>query len=136
MVASRHLDAIIRASVVPQLQKLTEEVLFRHLFDPIPSTQSIQAILILSLWSPIDGLARADGRLLIASGISMAMNLRLSQAVAYVAGLRDDMKKDKKNSEAIAPDLEDATEKARLVCRTTSLSLILPITTIYSGFLS
>ena len=118
MVASRHLDTVTRASVVPRLQKLTEKVIFRHLFNPIPSTQSIQAILILSLWSPIGGSSRADvrdGRLLIACGVSMAMNLRLSQAAAYVAGLRDDMKKDHNISHTIASDLEDAMEKARLV---------------------
>jgi hypothetical protein len=135
MVASRHLDPVTRAAVVPQLQKLTGEVLYRHLFNPIPSTQSIQAIIILSLWSPIGATQASvrDGRLLIASGVSMAMNLRLSQAVEYVSGLRSDMKKDKGVSDPITSDLEDAMEKARLVCRIIYLSLTLSITTIYSG---
>jgi hypothetical protein len=103
------------------LQKLTDEVIFRFLFNPVPSTQSILAVLILSLWSPIGGAAQAvgqDGRLLIASGVSMAMNLRLSQAVEYAAGLRDGTKRDECVLETIASDLEDATDKARLVCRT------------------
>jgi hypothetical protein len=133
MVASRHLDPVTRAAVVPQLQKLTGEVLYRHLFNPIPSTQSIQAIIILSLWSPIGGASQAsvrDGRLLIASGVSMAMNLRLSQAVEYVSGLRSDMKKGKGVSDPITSDLEDAMEKARLVCRIIYLSL-----TFYNNYL-
>jgi hypothetical protein len=127
LVASRHLDSVTRAAVVPRLQKLTGEVLYRHLFNPIPSPKSIQAIIILSLWSPIGGGAQAsirDGRLLIASGVSMAMNLRLSQAVEYVFGLRSDMKNNQGVSGTITSDLEDAMEKARLVRPTVYLSSI------------
>ena len=138
MVASRHLDTITRASVVPQLQRLTEMVVYRHLFQPIPSIQSIQAILILSLWSPVGGQAQVevhDGRLLIGSVVSMAMNQRLSQAVEYVARLREDIKNNKYISDSIMSDMDDAMDKARLVCRTVCLSCALFLITIHSGSL-
>ena len=54
-----------------------------------------------------------DGRLLVASAVSMAMNMRLSQAVEYVATLREEMARENKDSDS---DLEDGTEKVRLVC--------------------
>jgi hypothetical protein len=139
LVASRHLDSVTRAAVVPHLQKLTGEALHRHLFNPIPSPESIQAVIILSLWSPIGGGAQAsvrDGRLLIASGVSMAMNLRLSQAVEYISSLRSDMREDQGVSSTFACDLEDAMDKARLVRPTVYSSSFQPITTIHSGFAS
>ena len=58
-----------------------------------------------------------DGRLLAASAVSMAMNMRLSQAVEYVATLREEMAKEKKDSDSDS-DLEDGIEKVRLVCPT------------------
>lgn len=89
----------------------------------MPTTESIQAVLILSLWSPIGGPSHGevrvrDGRLLIASAVSMAMNMRLSQAVEYVATLREEMTREKKGSDSVIADLEDDTEKVRLVCPT------------------
>jgi len=134
-VASRHLDSVTYASITPQLQKLTEEVVFRNVFNPTPSIQSIEAIQILSLWAPIGGHAQGevrDGRLLIASGISMAMNLRLNKAVEYAAGLHDFTKPERRNS--MASDLDDAIDKARLVCPHIYLLNSMPtITNIYSG---
>lgn len=62
-----------------------------------------------------------DGRLLIASGVSMATNLRLSQAVAYAASLCDEIKKRKMSSDPNTSDLDDAMEKARLVGESVSL---------------
>ena len=56
-----------------------------------------------------------DGRLLAASAVSMAMNMRLSQAVEYVATLREEMANEKKDADS---DLEDGIEKVRLVCPT------------------
>ena len=73
---------------------------------------------------------------MIASGVSMAMNLRLSQAVEYVSGLRNDVKKDQGTSSTITSDLEDAMEKARLVRLKFYLNSIQSITTIHSGFAS
>jgi hypothetical protein len=141
LVASRHLDSVTRSSVVPQLQRLTEEVSIKHMFNPTPSTQSIQAMLILSLWASVGGSPKGevpkDGRLLIGGAVSMAMNLRLSQAVAYLADLRNDIKEGHHISDSITSDLEDAKEKARLVGRTVLLLISSqPITIIHSGFLS
>jgi hypothetical protein len=118
MVACRHLDSVTCASISPQLQKLTEEAVFRHVFNPVPSLQSIEAILILSLWSPIGGHAEGegrDGRLLITSAVSMAMNLRLNHAVEYAVELGKSMKSETVISDSMASDLDDATDKARLV---------------------
>lgn len=114
-VASRHLDPATRAAVLPRLQKLTESVAFKHIFSPLPSTKSIQAILILSLWSPVGVQDIQDGRLLITSAVSMAMNLGLSQSIEYASGLRDEAKKEESPSSNNAHDLDDALEKARLV---------------------
>jgi hypothetical protein len=66
----------------------------------------------------------------------MAMNQRLSQAVEYVVSLREDVKNNKNISDSIMSDLDDAMDKARLVCRTVSLSCTLSLITIHSGFLS
>lgn len=118
MVASRHLDHATRSTVVPQLQILTEDVILKHVFNPMPSTESIEAVLTLSLWSPIGSSAYdavRDGRLLIASAVSMATNLRLSQAVAYAAGLHEEIKKRKRLSNPMTSELADAMDKARLV---------------------
>jgi hypothetical protein len=126
-VASRHLDPVTRLAVVPQLQRLMEDVILTQVFNPMPSIESIEALLILSLWSPIGGPAHApvrDGRLLVASGVSMAMNLRLSQAVTYAVGLRDGITKNAIPSDPVTPDLDDAMEKARLVRRLVLLSYI------------
>lgn len=123
-MASRHLDSVTRSAVVPQLQKLTEDAILKHVFNPVPSTESIEAVLTLSLWSSVGGPvydAVRDGRLLIASGVSMATNLRLSQAVAYAASLRDEIKKRKMSSDPNTSDLDDAMEKARLVGESVSL---------------
>ena len=126
LVAARHLPPGTRAAVVPPLQKLTEDAVFRHVFGAVPSTASIHAVMILALWAPVGGAAPAvrDGRLLVASAVSMAMNLRLSQAIEYVASLKEEIKKehgedgrDVEMPEEVRRDLEDGVEKARLVSR-------------------
>ncbi|KAJ7792681.1 hypothetical protein B0H14DRAFT_2930159, partial [Mycena olivaceomarginata] len=68
-IASRHLD---NALVKLQLQKLTEDSIAKMIFNPRPSesVEAIQALLILSLWTPLGGPPEnegRDGRLLIAS---------------------------------------------------------------------
>ncbi|KAJ7028676.1 hypothetical protein C8F04DRAFT_1289686, partial [Mycena alexandri] len=80
-VASRHMSPDVRAAIAPKLQKLTEDVFLREIFNPQPSLDSIRALLILSVWAPICGTGAEvrDGRLLIASAVSMAMNLRLQE---------------------------------------------------------
>lgn len=131
LIASRHLDPVTRSAVVPQLQKLVDETMLRQVFIPTSSTEVIEAILILSLWAPLGLPPHAefrDGRLMVASGVSMAMNMRLSQAVEYAAGLREDIKKGKALSDLELADLDDATEKARLVCCQISIDVAPVIT--------
>ncbi|KIM74996.1 hypothetical protein PILCRDRAFT_689319 [Piloderma croceum F 1598] len=110
-VASRHLDSVTCASIFQQLQKLTEETIYRQVFNPTPSIPSIEAIQILALWSPPGHGEARDGRLLIASAISMAMNLRLNKAVEHAAWLYGLVNTERTNSMA---DLDGTIEKARL----------------------
>ncbi|KAJ6463943.1 hypothetical protein C8R45DRAFT_1024662 [Mycena sanguinolenta] len=89
-VASRHLPPAARSSVAPRLHKLTEDVFVREIFNPQPSLDSIKALLILALWTPIcgNGAEPRDGRLLITSAVSVAMNLHLQDASKRALSLR------------------------------------------------
>lgn len=87
-IASRHLDPITQASVSPRLYRLTESIFLEKLFHPIPSLESIGALIILSLWSPLYCPAQ-DSRLLVASAISMGMNFRLKEASAHAVRLQE-----------------------------------------------
>ncbi|KAK7019506.1 hypothetical protein R3P38DRAFT_1247236 [Favolaschia claudopus] len=112
-IASRHLEPSTRSSITPQLQKLTEEVFLREIFNPQPTLDSVRALLILSVWTPICGTGgeARDGRLLIASAVSMAMNLQLQDASKRVVGLRGEKGELSVEKEA---DLHDSTEKWRM----------------------
>ncbi|KAJ7704406.1 hypothetical protein B0H17DRAFT_1193653 [Mycena rosella] len=114
-VAARHLENA--ADVKMQLQTLTEDSIAKMIFNPRPSesVEAIQALLILSLWAPLGGPQEdggRDGRLLIASAVSMAMNLRLNQAAEKATALR------KKNGGRLSVEdtetLEATLENARL----------------------
>ncbi|KAI6130259.1 hypothetical protein EDD16DRAFT_1077582 [Pisolithus croceorrhizus] len=112
-VASRHLDPPIRLIVTPQLYRLADEAIFKQVFNPLPSTDAILATHIHSLWTPVgDSASREarDGRLLATAAVSMAMNLRLSEAMAYALTLG----KQKKPSEPPSSELVEALDKARL----------------------
>ncbi|KAF7366732.1 hypothetical protein MSAN_00931300 [Mycena sanguinolenta] len=89
-VASRHLPPTARATIAPRLHKLTEDVFVREIFNPQPSLDSIKALLILALWTPICGTGAEprDGRLLITSAVSVAMNLHLQDASKRALSLR------------------------------------------------
>ncbi|EGO02210.1 hypothetical protein SERLA73DRAFT_178032 [Serpula lacrymans var. lacrymans S7.3] len=113
-VASRHLDLPIKTIVAPQLYRLAEEVVFKQIFSPLPSTDSIHAMLILSMWEPVDDPTHRetkDGRLMASSAVSMAMNLRLSEAMVYAKTLREQTKDP---SDTSAAELAEAVDKARL----------------------
>ncbi|KAJ7721016.1 hypothetical protein B0H16DRAFT_379069 [Mycena metata] len=117
-IASRHLENVPgSAQVKTELQRLTEDSIAKMIFNPRPSesVEAIQALLILSLWAPLGGPPEnegRDGRLLIASAVSMAMNLRLNQASRQILALR------KKNGGRHSPEdsevLQEMLEKARL----------------------
>ncbi|KAF7343415.1 hypothetical protein MVEN_01774000 [Mycena venus] len=116
-IASRHLDNASGAYIKLQLQKLTEDSIAKMIFNPRPSesVEAIQALLILSLWSPLGGPPEnegRDGRLLIASAVSMAMNLRLNQASLKANTLK------KRNGGRLSVEdteaLEELVENARL----------------------
>ncbi|KAI6152303.1 hypothetical protein BKA82DRAFT_4109694 [Pisolithus tinctorius] len=112
-VASRHLDPPIRSIVTPQLYRLADEAMFKQVFSPLPSTDAILATHIHSLWVPVgDSASREtrDGRLLATAAVSMAMNLRLSEAMTYALTLG----KQKKPNEPPSSELIEALDKARL----------------------
>ncbi|KAF8217974.1 hypothetical protein K438DRAFT_2006916 [Mycena galopus ATCC 62051] len=127
-IASRHLD---HALIQVQLQKLTEDSIAKMIFNPRPaeSVEAIQALLILSLWAPLGGPPEnegRDGRLLIASAVSMAMNLRLNQASLKANTLK------KKNGRLTVEDteaLEEMLENARLWIALTNTESMLCIGT-------
>lgn len=112
--------------VTPQLYRLADEATFKQAFSPLPSTDAIHATLIHSLWGPVgDPTSREarDGRLLAATAVSMAMNLRLSQAMTYAKTLANQMKPNESQSE----ELVEALDKARLV-RTSNDFLVYEVT--------
>lgn len=119
MVASRHLDNTIRASVVSRLEKLTEDAYLQQIFNAVPSEESIQALLIFSLWAPVGDFKRQDNRdnrLLAASTVSVAENLSMSQTYTFVAHLKAEADNLGGN---VSPEkkqaLNQAKDKARLV---------------------
>ncbi|KAK0470166.1 uncharacterized protein EV420DRAFT_1498721 [Desarmillaria tabescens] len=114
-IASRYLDLSTRSVVGPQLQKLTEDTIARVVFNPemFESEDTIQGLIILSLWAPICGSTKGgsgDGRMLIGMAITMAMNLRLGEAVATAISLRNS----RLLGEGDQAALEKALNKARL----------------------
>ncbi|KAJ6558059.1 hypothetical protein B0H19DRAFT_127431 [Mycena capillaripes] len=95
-IASRYLDpsySTFHPNLKTQLQGLTEDLIIRMIFNPrsSESIEAIQALLILSLWEPVGGSENEgrDGRVLLASAVSMAMNLRLNQASAKAESLKN-----------------------------------------------
>ncbi len=101
--------------MAPRLQKLTEDTIARVVFNPekFESKETIQGLIVLSLWMPICGSATGgggDGRMLIGMAVTMAMNLRLSEAIPTVMSLRDRLPGD--SDQAV---LEKALNRARLV---------------------
>ncbi|KAG1755346.1 hypothetical protein EDB19DRAFT_1924731 [Suillus lakei] len=112
-VASRHLGPSIRSVVSPQLYRLADESIFKQAYHPLPSTDAIHAMLVLSLWEPIGDPSTKesrDGRLIASTAVSMAMNLRLSEAMVYSKALR----RQKKPNELPSAELMEAIDKARL----------------------
>ncbi|KAF9266230.1 hypothetical protein L218DRAFT_102742 [Marasmius fiardii PR-910] len=95
-IAARRLDDTTRHSVSHRLHGLTQDSSAKLIFGPrrAESLEAIQCLLILSLWAPLSGTSGdfGDGRLLIASAISMAMNLRLNEAPSKTLALLNSQK--------------------------------------------
>jgi hypothetical protein len=118
LIASRHLDSTFRPLLAPQLQKLTEDTVLQLLLNPraYESMQSIQALLVLSLWMPVCGLTDSTiwhGSLLIASAVDMAMAMKLNEASKEILTVPAD-----------SPRFQDLQDKARLVCLSSLLPLV------------
>ncbi|KAJ4479106.1 hypothetical protein J3R30DRAFT_3289341 [Lentinula aciculospora] len=110
-VAARHLDAVTRVSVSPRLQKLTETSFLQRQLGSEPNPESIEALLMLSLWSPLTNAGysvKRDGRALAFTAVGSAISLGLSEAsVLRTQAIRMD--------QALpSPNLVDLTNKTRL----------------------
>jgi hypothetical protein len=139
-IASRYLEpssTVNQPNVKAQLQGLTEDLVIRMVFNPriSESIEAIQALLILSLWEPIGGPPEnegRDGRVLLASAVSMAMNLRLDQASTKAEALQ---KSTQMHGGYISEEdviaLDQMLEHARLVCD--SLAFVLSAYRVSSG---
>ncbi|KAJ3772884.1 hypothetical protein FB446DRAFT_772141 [Lentinula raphanica] len=125
-IASRHLDDRTRSEVAPRLQYLTAENVARMILQSRRSEtlESIQCLLILSLWAPVCGADEdfRDGRLLVASAVTMAHNMRLNEACQVAARLKS--KRDK-GEEVLEHELYDATNKTRLWMALTNVESLL-----------
>ncbi|KAJ3841856.1 hypothetical protein F5878DRAFT_439046 [Lentinula raphanica] len=116
-IAARHLDAVTRASVSPRLQRLSETLFLHQQLGTEPTVESIEALLILSLWSPLTNTGysvKRDGRALASIAVSSAISLGLSEASLHRAQIR---------SEQVPPPsgLADLTDKTRLWLLTSTM---------------
>jgi hypothetical protein len=81
LIAARHLPASSRARVTSRLQKLVERIIPNKI--SIRKPQIIQALLTLSLWSPISTFMPSDsigGQRLIPSATYIATILKIAEA--------------------------------------------------------
>ncbi|KAJ4479099.1 hypothetical protein J3R30DRAFT_3289733 [Lentinula aciculospora] len=125
-IASRHFDEATRSVVAPRLQSLAADNVARMIFQSRRSEtlESIQCLLILSLWAPTCGADEnlRDGRLLVASAVSMAHNMRLNDACQLAARLRE---KRAKGEEVSDHEMFDAMNKTRLWIALTNVESLL-----------
>ncbi|KAJ3866388.1 hypothetical protein EV359DRAFT_36741 [Lentinula novae-zelandiae] len=125
-IASRHLDDRTRAEVAPRLQSLTAENVARMILQSRRSEtlESIQCLLILSLWAPVCGVDEdsRDGRLLVASAVTMAHNMRLNEACQVAARLQS---KREKGEDVHDQELFEAMNKTRLWMALTNVESLL-----------
>ncbi|KAF7970262.1 hypothetical protein HWV62_24526 [Athelia sp. TMB] len=124
LVASRLLEPASRASAVPRLRELAENMVGKISFSPVPSTDSILAMIVLALWKTVGaGSAAAyDERLIIAAAVSMAVNLHLNDAVTYLLRIKD---ADTGDDAAATAKNENVRDKARLwLCLTNVESML------------
>uniref|UniRef100_A0A0W0F2X1 Xylanolytic transcriptional activator regulatory domain-containing protein n=1 Tax=Moniliophthora roreri TaxID=221103 RepID=A0A0W0F2X1_MONRR len=111
-VSSRHLTDELRKLVAPSLHQVTDKEISKIIFHPRSSgsLEAIQALLIIALWAPVCGTAEEarDGHLILASAISMALNLRLNECPDLLLDARQSGKSMDDRT------LEDMTNKAKL----------------------
>ncbi len=114
-IASRYLDAATRFIIAPRLQNLTKDTIAEMVFNPsaFQCIETVQALIILALWSPICGFGtQGDGKMLISMAVTMAMNMRLNEASARAMKMRA-------NTSPLIPmdiiDYENKMNQARIV---------------------
>jgi hypothetical protein len=112
LVACRHLDLKTRSHVALRLQKLAETTITSVIFQPkaSESVETVQALLILALWPPAYGHGgMRDGKLLITTAISMAIDLKMDKASVEFCRLKE------KHADIDTDVLEAIAAKARVV---------------------
>ncbi|KAJ4479177.1 hypothetical protein J3R30DRAFT_2728303 [Lentinula aciculospora] len=126
VVASRHLGEGTRSVVAPRLQALCTGYVAKMILQSRKSEtlESIQCLLILSLWVPVCGADEGsrDGRLLIASAVTMAMNMRLNEACELALALRESQSR---GGEVSNHELLGAMDRARLWLALTNVESLL-----------
>ncbi|KAJ3758560.1 hypothetical protein EV360DRAFT_43627 [Lentinula raphanica] len=125
-IASRHFDEATRSAVAPRLQALAAETVAKMIFQSrrLETLETIQCLLILSLWAPVCGADEdfRDGRLLVASAVSMAHNMRLNDACVHVTRLRERRGRGEDVSDR---ELFDAMNRTRLWIALTNVESLL-----------
>ncbi|KAJ3812027.1 hypothetical protein F5876DRAFT_38348 [Lentinula aff. lateritia] len=125
-ITSRHFDEATRSVVAPRLQSLTAEIVTKMIFQSRRSEtlESIQSLFILSLWAPVCGADEdfRDGRLLVASAVSMAHDMRLNDACQIAAELRE---RKAKGEDVSDHEMFDAINKTRLWLALTNVESLL-----------
>lgn len=110
-VASRHLDPLTQEILVPRLVKLNQRILLSQLSAISPTTDRVQALVVLSLWAPLPyGLGEGipNNNALITSAVEMSRKLNLSEASRHALGLHQ-------TSGQYSDDFIGAAHRSRLV---------------------
>ncbi|KAE9409792.1 hypothetical protein BT96DRAFT_984159 [Gymnopus androsaceus JB14] len=132
-IASRHLTEPRRSIVAVRLQALATENAAKMIMQSRRSEtlEAIQCLLILSLWAPVCGSSEdsRDGRLLIASAVTMALDMRLNDACELAMTLRD---AHLRGEDVTDQEMLDASSRARLWIALTNAESLLCDRCLYS----
>uniref|UniRef100_A0A0W0G5Y9 Zn(2)-C6 fungal-type domain-containing protein n=1 Tax=Moniliophthora roreri TaxID=221103 RepID=A0A0W0G5Y9_MONRR len=108
--AARGMDPLTRRTALPRMQKLIEETFLSKIMSSSTlSTDSIEALMILSCWPPLCPTGykeQRDPRMLIESAVELATNLGLTKA----SSVRESLVAE----DAGSAQLRDITDNARL----------------------
>lgn len=87
-ITSRHLDPLTQETLTPRMLALTEQRLQHKMATEPPSLELIQALVILTYWTPIGNEDGADSHARIRAAIKQSKLLGLDKAPEQVIQLR------------------------------------------------
>lgn len=88
------------------------------MFNPVPSVEYIEALTILSMWTPLYSSTTedtVDPRSLAATAVSMAINMRLPEASSLETNLLEDKVRENGLLRSKVLLLSESMDRARLV---------------------